>query len=449
MGIHAVLKNYLQASTKKPLSLAHEDFLLSLEYFFLAALLYCIAELIGCLEKQQAIDSVVLKPFCTSPHKMERGGFAMGSPRRETKQEKRQRLRKERDRKCKEKMRKERRTRVFTPLQKKTDWCILPSSQTEGFDFWIRTLQGDTFLTKRKHLLESVTQVTAPRIPVPGWNSTFGDSLRKEYREKAQRVLSLLYLNQTLRWKFKIFLTKVRTKRFQKINETDPITLEAFKQPVTVYSFEQQKIYRFEAEAIAKHIHKRLLHNDGHMPTPISPRNPLTNEEFTLSQTMGLLEQCKRMGHTTWALEAFHACRFDLLSFSTVHSKPLRLHALHTTMSMPTYWECIDTLYDFIKSQHLEHNAVFPVNVYKWAVNHAMDAERIEKWRKLCIKWYEIDILVEDDFVKEGFFQELQKKTKVLCDSPKELIELRLAYIKSRALAENGCSGSRHTERTG
>lgn len=373
----------------------------------------------------------------------------MGSPRRETKQERKQRLRKERDRKCKEKMRKERKARPFVPLQKKTEWCILPASKTEGFEFWIRTLQGDTFLTKRKHLLDSVLQVTAPRIPVPGWNSSLGDALRNEYAEKAQRVLALLELNQSLRWKFKIFLTKVRTTRFKKVNDTDPITLEPFNQPIAIYSFEQQKIYRFEAEAIAKHIHKRLLHNDGHMPTPISPRNPLTNEEFTLPQTISLLEQSKEMGHTTWALEAFKACRFDLVSFSAVHSKPLRLHSLHTTMSMPTYWECIDTLYDFIKSQHSEHNAVFSVNVYKWAMNHAMNTVHIEKWRKLCVKWYEVDILLEDDFVKEGYFQELQKKTRLLCEPPKELIELRLAYIKSRTLGENGSGSSRYTEDTG
>jgi hypothetical protein len=380
---------------------------------------------------------------------METGGFAMGSPRREMKQEKRQRLRKERDRKFRERIRKERKGRPHVPLEKKAEWCILPSSKTEGFDFWIRTLQGETFLTKRKSLLESVSQVTAPRVPVPGWDSRFGDQMRKEYAEKAERVLSLLQINQDLRWKFKMFLTKARIHRFKKVNETDPITLEPFKQPITIYSFEQQKIYRFEAEAIAKHIHKRLLHNDGHIPTPIPPRNPLTNEEFTLPQTMALLQQCKELGHTTWALEAFHACRFDLLSFTTVHSKPLRLHALHTTMSIPTYWECIDTLYDFIKSQHDDHTAVFPTTVYKWAVNHAMDTDRIEKWRKLCIKWYEVDILMEDDLTKEVFFQELQKRTFVLCDSPKELIDLRLNHIKSRRLPENGSCSSGVTQHTG
>lgn len=373
---------------------------------------------------------------------MEKGKFALGTSTRETKLEKKQRVQKEKDRQRREKRKKQRNETPREPFSKKPEWCILPSSMTQGFDFWIKMLQGTTFLTKRKSLLASIVQIQTPMKPVPGWDSTFGDQMRKEYLEKAQVVLSLLHKNQDLRWKFKNFLTKVRVLRFKKVNEKDPITLDTFKQPVCVYSFHQRLTYRFEAETIAKHIHKRLLHNDGHIPTPISPRNPLTNEEFTLTQTMGLLQQCKELGHTTWPLEAFYACRFDLLSFSTVHMKPLRLHALHTTMTIPTYWECIDTLYDFIKSQHADHNVVFPMNVYKWAVNKAMDSERLQRWRKLCIKWYEVDILMEDEIIKEVYFQELQKKTLPLCDSPTELIDLRLSHIKSRRLTENGSSTS-------
>ena len=246
---------------------------------------------------------------------MEKGKFALGTSTRETKLEKKQRVQKEKDRQRREKRKKQRNETPREPFSKKPEWCILPSSMTQGFDFWIKMLQGTTFLTKRKSLLASIVQIQTPMKPVPGWDSTFGDQMRKEYLEKAQVVLSLLHKNQDLRWKFKNFLTKVRVLRFKKVNEKDPITLDTFKQPVCVYSFHQRLTYRFEAETIAKHIHKRLLHNDGHIPTPISPRNPLTNEEFTLTQTMGLLQQCKELGHTTWPLEAFYACRFDLLSF--------------------------------------------------------------------------------------------------------------------------------------
>lgn len=57
-GIHVQLKNSLQVYTKRPWTLAHEDFLLSLEYFSAAALLYSIAVVVGYIEGRE----VILRP---------------------------------------------------------------------------------------------------------------------------------------------------------------------------------------------------------------------------------------------------------------------------------------------------------------------------------------------------------------------------------------------------
>ena len=151
---------------------------------------------------------------------------------------------------------------------------------------------------------------------------------------------------------------------------------------------------------------------------------------------MSLLRQCKKAGHSSWSLEAFKACRYDMTSFIAVHSKPLRLHALHTTMASIKDWDCMDTLYDFIKSQHTDHNALFSGAIYKWAMNHAPNETRLLHWRKLCIKWYEVDILMDDDITKGVFFHELQHRTLSLCTSPKDLIDLRLSTLKSQQRAE-------------
>ena len=445
-GIHEHFKNSLQAYTGKSLSLAHEDFLCSLECFFLAAVFSLLAVVVGSIEGQQDMPKQFLMYF----HTMQQAVFSLGSVRRETKSQKKERIRKENERKWKEARRKAARDSRHDPCEKRPPWLILPRHVCKGFDFWILTLKGNTFLTKRKSLLDSIAQAEAPAPPALGFDPAPSEHMRKDYLEKAQIVMSLLHSNQTLRWKWKIFLTKARILRFEKLNETDPITLEPIRQPIVFHSFSQQKTYTFEAESFAKNLHKKLIHNDGQLSLPQQPKNPYTNEDFTLAQLISLLSQARNYGHSSWAIEAFISTRYDLTSFSIIHTKPLRLHALRTTMANMKSWDAIDTLYDFIKSEHLYHKKVFPIQIYRWAVNHAVQEKRIESWRKLCIKYYETDILMDDNQTKEEMFDSISKKTLTLCSMPHELQVLRKLALKSRHQAEeDGSSSARDSESEG
>ena len=444
-GIHAHFRNSLQAYTKKSLTLAQEDFLLSLECFSVALVFYLLAELVGVIEEQQGI----LKHFPTLIHTMEQPSFSMGALPRETKQQKKERLRKEKAWKEKEARRKRARETSFQPVATRPPWLLLPSHQCKGFEFWILTLKGDTFLSKRNALLESIMKAQIPVTPVAGFDPSFGEQMKKEYLEKAQIVMSLLHQNQILRWKFKNFFTKVRIQRFQKLNEVDPITLESFHQPVHSHSFLQQKTYSYEAESFAKHIHKKLTHNDGHIALPLAAKNPFTNETFPLAQLMGLIHQCRSFGHTSWAIEAFVSARYDLTTFMAIHSKPLRLNALRMTMANMKDWDAIDTLYDFIKSEHLYHKKTFCTTLYKWALNHVPNEKRLESWRKMCIKYYETDILIDDPDMKESLFSVISGKTLPLCGVPMELQTLRKLSMKSQPPSEDGSSSARDSESEG
>ncbi len=377
---------------------------------------------------------------------MERMAFAMGAPRRETKQQKRERLRKERE--WKDKQNRKKGKRSFEPFPKEPSWLVLPHHVCKGFEFWILTLHGKSFLQKRKALLEQIAKAQEPVKPAMGFDTTFAEAMRQDVLSKAQIVMSLLHQNQELRWKFKNFLTKVRIRRFQEVNTVDPITLEPFKQPVKYHSFSQRKTYTYEAESFAKHMHRKLTNNDGHIALPMNPKNPFTNEEFTLSQTMGLLHQCRKVGHTTWALEAFLETRYDVTTFALIHSKPLRLNALHSVMADEKSWDAIDTLYDFIKTEHLYHKKTFPKQIYLWALHHAPHEKRMQTWKKLCIKYYETDILVDDSDTKESLFTVVSAKTLPLCAIPHELQILRKLAMKSPE-SSDGSSSSRDTESEG
>lgn len=420
-GIHARLVNCLQVYTGKSLGLAHEEFLLSLEFFSLAALLYYIAVLLGSIEEQEDI----LKHKLNILYTMERYSFSPGLTRQETKQQKKERIRKKKEEKRKEQLRKERRLRGSYRPPQRPSWLVLPYHVTKGFEFWILTLKGDTFLQKKQTLLEQIEQAKKPTESIYGFDTRFAEEQKRNIIERAADVLKLLVLNQKIRWTLKVFFTKVRALHFQKLNEVDPITMDSIVESIQFPSFPHRKIYSFEAKPFAKHIHNSLIHNDGHIPDALSPKNPLTNEVFSLPQLMSLISQARAYGHTSWAIEGFIASRYDLTTFMIIHSKSLRLHALRNTMANVDDWDSIDTLYDFIKSQHAVHDAVFPMGIYKWAVNHACYEPRIETWRKLCVKWYEVDILIDDNDTRLNYLDAIKKKTLLLCSKPEELSSLR------------------------
>jgi hypothetical protein len=423
-GIHAQLKNSLQISTGKPLSLAHEEFLLSLECFSLAALFYLLAAVAGSIEKQEDM----LKHSFLSIVTMELPRFAIGRPRQESKQQRKERIRKEKERK-----KKKQRIPLCYTLERRPPWFILPPQTSKGLAFWIHTLKGDTFLSKKKTLLEDIERIKQPQESPWNFDSSLHETHQKNFLERADIVMNLLDENQRIRWIFKRFLTKIRDNGLQTLNDTDPITLESIKEPIYVSSFSRRKRYRFEAQSFAKHFHKRLLHNDGQVPLPLCPKNPFTNEEFTTAQLIGLLGQCRKHGYSSWTMEAFVSCRYDLLQFVTLHSKPLRLYAIRETMKHITSWEAIDTLYDFIKCQHEIHEETFYTATYKWALHHAPHADRIVAWRKLCVKWYETEILIDDPSMKLGFFRHVESKTFPLCDKPTDLQALKLTLRKKKS----------------
>jgi hypothetical protein len=197
--------------------------------------------------------------------------------------------------------------------------------------------------------------------------------------------------------------------------------MDTFKEPIFLYSFSQRTIYTFEAESFAKHFHKSLLNNDAQIPLPQFPKNPLTNEALTLAQLVGLYHQCKRFGHSSWTIEAVRGCSFSLSQFSVLHSKPLRLHALHTTMAKVMDWDAKDMLIDFMKTQHRHHRAQWQSTFYKWLVNKNPHHDHVNKWRTLCKKWYEADILIDDIDAKEDAMMKLEDQTKLLCEIPEDL----------------------------
>lgn len=328
---------------------------------------------------------------------------------------------------CKQKKQpfKRKHSRSFSMVPHRPSWLLLPNHVTKGFEFWIATMKGDSFASKQATLFESIRKHETPITSEWGFDTRAGEAFRKDYLEKAKVVLGLLHQNQKLRWIFKRLFTRQRLRRFQALNEVDPITLEPFQQPVRFASFAHRKFFVYDAKPFVKLIHQKLVNHDGQLIFPQFPKNPFTNQDFTLAQLVGLLKQCRGYGHTSWAIEAFIQSNYDLGNFGLIHNKPLRLHATRSTFLDLHSWDAIDTLYDFIKSQHEYHTKYFKSNPYKWGLAHVPHHPLLVGWRALCLKWYENDILVDDYEAKDIVWDAIRLKTKDLCEDPVDLIALR------------------------
>lgn len=313
-----------------------------------------------------------------------------------------------------------------TSLFERPTWRILPVSACKGLHVWMDLLPGSSGAQKQAKLFGQIASLKAKS---PSSFSFPPSTLKAECLNRAVELLDLLFLNQSLRWTLKRFLTRIRIRSMRNANETDPITLERIVQPVVLLSFPQQTRYRFEAHTFAKQLHKRLLTNDGHLPTPLLPRNPFTNEALTLPQLMGLFAQCKAYGQTTWAMEAFARCQFSIDSFLLLHGKSLRLHAVRATLARIEGWDAIDTLYDFLKTQHAYHKRVFCSSLYKWCLSHCAEHPTLQAWRGLCLQYYETDILIDDDLTRESALLKISLLTKPLCSAATELQEIRVAAL--------------------
>lgn len=325
------------------------------------------------------------------------------------------------------------RSRVILPgaresLFEQPSWRILPISACKGLHIWMDLLPGSSGAQKQAKLFRQIATLKANS----SCSYSFPPStLQTECLNRAHELLDLLFWNQSLRWILKRFVTGIRMRSMRKANETDPITLDPIQQPIVLVSFPQQTQYTFEAQTFAKQLHKMLLTNDGHLPTPLLPRNPFTNESLTLPQLMGLFAQCKAYGQTTWAMEAFARCQFSVESFVLLHGKSLRLHAVRATLARIEGWDAIDTLYDFLKTQHAYHKRVFCTSLYKWCLSHCPEHETLQAWRSLCLRYYETDILLDDDLARETALAKISALTKPLCSAASELQEIRAAALKS------------------
>lgn len=258
----------------------------------------------------------------------------------------------------------------------------------------------------------------------------------REYRfvrpEERDMMLALLQQNALIRYRLRKFCHKWRLTHMKNVNEDDPITLAPIEKPVYIYSYSNRRRYVYEAETLAKDIHKKLLHTDIEIPCPLAARNPLTNEVLTLAQLISVYKQCRAYGKTHWTMESYAKCSFDMPTFEIFERKHLRTHAIQSVFQNPRGYDAKDMLEGFIEAQFGRHGKRFIFAFYHWAIAHKSETHHINMWRKLCKEWYMVEIIADDISEMRYKYNDIQDKTKELCKMPKPLYKEFMEHIEIR-----------------
>lgn len=251
----------------------------------------------------------------------------------------------------------------------------------------------------------------------PSYIQDLWTARQKEVEEKYQ-------LNQRLRWAFKKLANCWLDKKLQFKNTTDFATLDTPKQEVILYDWAQRCKYRFEAASILADFRTRLLCHEELFPMPRFLRNPFTNLTLSNAQIHFLYTQLKQCGKTHWTMECLRDARYDLYYFNRDNQRKLRLAALKNLLETA---ECRYVLLDFIESQHLLLNKHCDVNLYEWAIGSSKAAtmKRIQSWKEMCYKYYEIDITTEDPDDKAAKYHYISALVEPLCSPCEELRMVR------------------------
>jgi hypothetical protein len=213
-------------------------------------------------------------------------------------------------------------------------------------------------------------------------------------KEKSAAIRRSVAKIMRFRFLFRRFLHKWRFSRIKLANTDDLVTSEPPKKPVYIVDWSRRQAHVFEAQTLMKDITARLHHHDGLFEEPQPPRNPFTNTPFTLNQTISVWNSISEAGiAVSSAFTLFRKSRFSYVTFLDENSLYLKLNAHRKTFQEESSYDYKERMLDFIHlcytAETLEYNAAaFTHILYSEPKNHV-----IQKWKRLCEKYHEADII--------------------------------------------------------
>lgn len=235
--------------------------------------------------------------------------------------------------------------------------------------------------------------------------------------------------NQRLRWQMKRLIHRWRLARLKQVNQEDPVTMETPRVPVYIYDWQNRAKYVFEAQSLFRDFRTKLSHHDELFVEPKEPRNPFTNQVLTMAQVHFTMEALRRNGRTDWLLESYRSVHYTMGAFHKRFKHALGLHALKRIFSNPTSDECVDLIFDYIYSEHEQHDATMRrQDVWTWFLRNRPAHPRIVVWRNWCHAYYKA-WMTESNESFRTIVEGIRTETEALVDQPmSEMIAIWRIY---------------------
>jgi len=216
------------------------------------------------------------------------------------------------------------------------------------------------------------------------------------------------------KWLFKKLLNTWLYKHYRErlFNTSDPITCETPENPVFLFSVSQRGNYVFERDSIKKHIEIALKHNEYIFPKPYTPKNPFTNIPLSIAHQIAIIENIRYFGRSSWIIEGFRHCKYNLRKFASKFYLALKIEAIHDLCRNSESEESQEHFTEFLEYMFEQFNISthdYKIKILRWAVKHKDKDAFIKEWRKLYVEYYTIKYqypgLYEDDFAYASLFR--------------------------------------------
>ena len=236
------------------------------------------------------------------------------------------------------------------------------------------------------------------------------------------------------------FFHGIRIRRLTRhpLNAEDPATLAPPRIPIVLYDWDARGVWYYEAASVRDQISAQLSHVSYGFPSSQSPRNPLTNKEYTYGQLLSIVRQLRAAGKTNSLVEGYAEVGCKNGVFQALHWRKIRLRNFERVYSDERSEEfredcagfIVDLIYTLVQ---LEFRLEFE-DLFNWAVKYAIATPYIQEWKGLYRQFQITEILYKDDPVYDRMRRSIRGLAAILFKRKKDIDGLK-ALWNDRVLA--------------
>lgn len=191
-----------------------------------------------------------------------------------------------------------------------------------------------------------------------------------KHREQNEwKAVAYIYFNlfKVIRFMNKLVcLRRLHICMKKQINTEDIVTMEIPKNPIYVINYTERCTYVYEADTLRKAINNRLLMSDWMFDNAQYPLNLLSNEPFTMGQSLSIYNQMKAYGIFSWTFDRFKACGFNLNNFVSRFRQQLKIEAIESHFKNE-YDNSKETVIDFCEASSID-DGLTDANIEKFKI---------------------------------------------------------------------------------